>query len=432
MALFQEEVLRANMEEQQNREAELYCTEIISNYEEFVNPAMAKLFRFMGLGTVEERASGVHIWDVRGREYLDCLGGYGVFNVGHSHPKIISEVKKQLERMPLSSKVLFSAPQGRLAAKLAQITPGDLKYSFFCNSGAEAVEGALKLARLATGRNKIVSTTNGFHGKTLGALSATGRDVFRQPCEPLLPGFSHVPFGDSAAVERLCDEHTAAVIVEPIQGEGGIVLPPAGYLAELKEICHQQGALLILDEVQTGMGRTGKMFACEHEKVVPDIMVLAKALGGGVMPIGAIVARPKVWEVLITNPFLHTSTFGGNPMACTAALAAIDVVAEEKLVEGAALKGEYFLNKLKQLQQRFPDVIKEARGRGLLLGLELTEEGLGGFVMAEMFDAGILVAYTLNNPRVIRLEPPLPISLEQIDRVVAALEGAAAKARESM
>lgn len=429
MALFREEELNENTV---NTEAENYCAEIIGYYEENVNPAMAKLFRFMGLGTVEVRGSGVHIYDAQGREYLDCLGGYGVFNVGHSHPRVISAVKQQLDKMPLSSKVLFSAPQGRLAAKLAEITPGDLQYSFFCNSGAEAVEGSLKLARLATGRAKIIATTNAFHGKTLGALSATGRDVFRQPCEPLMPGFTHVPFGDSAEVDRVCDEQTAAVIVEPIQGEGGIVLPPEGYLAEVKEICRSRGALLILDEVQTGMGRTGKLFACEHDRVVPDIMALAKALGGGVMPIGAIVARPEVWEVLVTHPFLHTSTFGGNPLACTAALAGIDVLREEKLVEGAAGKGEYFLEQLRQLQRRFPDIIREVRGRGLLIGLELTQEGLGGFVMAEMFDAGILVAYTLNNPKVIRLEPPLTISEGQIDQVVRALEGAMAKARESI
>lgn len=429
MALFREEELRENWV---NPEAENYCTEITGYYEEYVNPAMAKLFRFMGLGTVEVRGSGVYIYDAHGREYLDCLGGYGVFNLGHCHPGVISAVKQQLEKMPLSSKVLLNAPQGRLAARLAEITPGDLKYSFFCNSGAEAVEGSLKLARLATGRSQIIATTNGFHGKTLGALSATGRDIFRQPCEPLMPGFTHVPFGDSAAVERVCDENTAAVIVEPIQGEGGIVTPPEGYLAELKEICRSKGALLILDEVQTGMGRTGKMFACEHDRVVPDIMALAKALGGGVMPIGAIVARAEVWEVLITHPFLHTSTFGGNPLACSAALAAIDALYGEKLIEGSARKGEYFLKQLEELQRRFPDVIREVRGRGLLIGLELTQEGLGGFVMAEMFDAGILVAYTLNNPKVIRLEPPLIISEEQIDRVIGALEGAAAKARESI
>jgi putrescine aminotransferase len=423
---------RAALVGEDKREADIYSGVIIGNYEEFVNPAMAKLFRFMGLSSVESQASGVHIWDVHGRKYLDCLAGYGVFNVGHCHPKVIGAVQKQLAKMPLSSKVLFSAPQGRLAAKLAEITPGDLQYSFFCNSGAEAVEGALKVARLATGRSNIIATTNGFHGKTLGALSATGRDVFRRPCEPLLPGFTHVPFGDVAAVELVCNESTAGVLVEPIQGEGGIVVPTEGYLTKLKAICQKQGALLILDEVQTGLGRTGKMFACEHEEVVPDILVLAKALGGGVMPIGAFVARPEVWEVLITNPFLHTSTFGGNPLACSAALATIDVVVDEKLAHAAAHKGVYFLQQLKQLQTRFPDVLKEARGRGLLLGLELTEEGLGGFVMAEMFDAGILVAYTLNNPKVIRLEPPLIISIEQIDQVVGALSGAFAKARESL
>ncbi len=426
MVLFSEEALR---EPYSNTHKDRYCEEIIADYEQYVNPALAKLFRFMGLGTVEERGSGVNIYDIYGREYLDCLGGYGVFNLGHSHPKIVAAVKAQLDKMPLSSKVLFSAPQGRLAAELAKITPGDLQYSFFCNSGAEAVEGALKLARLATGRSKIIATVNAFHGKTLGALSATGREIFRQPCEPLLPGFTHVAFGDADAITELCDQDTAAVILEPIQGEGGIVVPPEGYLAEVREICNAKGCLLIVDEVQTGMGRTGRLFACEEAQIVPDILVLAKGLGGGVMPIGAIVARPPVWEVLINNPFLHTSTFGGNPLACAAALATLEVLRTEQLAERTARNGQYFLEHLTVLQQSFPDIIREVRGRGLLIGLELMEEGLGGFVMAEMFAAGILVAYTLNNPKVIRIEPPLIIRKQEIDRVLAVLEKALVKIR---
>ncbi len=409
---------------------EALVEDTIHKYEEYVNPSVARLFRFMGLGTVEWEGQGTVIRDVQGKEYLDCLGGYGVFNVGHGHPRIVEAVRQQLERMPLGAKVFFSRPMAQLAQLLAEITPGDLRYSFFCNSGTEAVEGALKLARLHTGRGKIIAARNSFHGKTLGALSATGRDIFRQPCEPLLPGFVHVPFGDAEAVEKVMDYNTAAVIVEPIQGEGGIIIPPVDYLGRLREICDGHGALLIFDEVQTGIGRTGKMFAADHYGVVPDIMTLAKALGGGVMPLGALIARPQVWDVFETSPFLHTSTFGGNPLACTAGVATIQVVIEENLAEKAHLHGQYFLQKLKALESKYPNVVTEARGIGLLMGLELTREGMGGLVMAELIDAGIIAAYTLNNPKVIRLEPPLIITLSEIDRVVAVLDKALAKADE--
>lgn len=405
---------------------------IIRDCENHVNPGLTRLMRFIGLGSVEEHSQGCYVYDSEGRSFLDCLGGYGVFNLGHCHPRVVAEVKRQLEIMPLSSKVLFSAPQALLAAKLAQISPGNLKYSFFCNSGAEGVEGALKLARLSTGRKKIIATENAFHGKTLGALSATGRPVFREPCQPLLPEFYHVPYGDAGAVASLCDEETAAVIVEPVQGEGGIIVPPPGYLRELRAICDNRGALLILDEVQTGMGRTGKMFACEHEGVNPDILVLAKALGGGVMPIGAIMGTVEVWRAFEDNPFIHTSTFGGNPLACTAGLATIQVLEDDLLVDGARVRGEYLLQGLQNLQEKYPEIVRQVRGLGLMIGIEMTDEGWGGFVMSELFQQGILVAYALNNPKVIRLEPPLIITKEQIDQLVRAMSRAVEKAAKTM
>ncbi|HMM21393.1 MAG TPA: aminotransferase class III-fold pyridoxal phosphate-dependent enzyme [Selenomonadales bacterium] len=395
-------------------------SETIDKYEQFVNPAVAKLFRFMGLATVEWEAQGSVIRDIDGKEYIDCLGGYGVFSLGHRHPKVVEAVKGQLDRMPMSSKVLFDKPMADLAALLAEITPGDLQYSFIGNSGTEAVEGALKLARIHTGRSKVVAALNSFHGKTLGALSATGRDLFRDPFRPLLTGFSHVPFGDAAALEQAVDADTAAVILEPIQGEGGIIVPPDDYLPKAREICDRHGALLICDEVQTGLGRTGKMFAVDHYQVVPDIMATAKALGGGVMPIGAFTARPHIWEKYVTAPFLHTSTFGGNPLACAAAAAAIGVIREEGLAEKAANTGAYFTGRLKVLAQDYPEVIREVRGRGLMIGVELQKEGIGGFLMSELINRSVLVAYTLNNPKVIRIEPPLSISQTQVDTVLEA------------
>jgi putrescine aminotransferase len=404
--------------------------ETIEKYEQHVNPAMAKLFRYMGLSTVEWEAEGNIIRDIDGKEYIDCLGGYGVFSLGHRHPKVIEAVKNQLDFMPLSSKVLFNKPMADLSALLAEITPGELQYSFIGNSGTEAVEGALKLARIHTGRTKIISTVNSFHGKTLGSLSATGRDLFRDPFKPLLDGFEHVPFNDMHAIKQAMNSEVAAIIVEPIQGEGGIIVPSDDYLPTLRKLCDEYGILLICDEVQTGLGRTGKMFASEHYNVVPDIITTAKALGGGVMPIGAFTAKPAIWEKYITSPFLHTSTFGGNPLACVAAIAAIHVLRDEDLVNKSTVIGEYFLDKLKNLQHTFPDVIKEVRGKGLMIGIELTKEGIGGLLISELVNNGVLAAYTLNNPKVIRMEPPLLITKELVDVVLKVLHDAVEMAHD--
>lgn len=397
---------------------------ILEKYERYINPGMARLLRIMGLASVEDEARGARVRDTDGHTYIDCIGGYGTFSFGHRHPRIVEAVVAQLYRMPLSTKLLLNQPMADLAERLAQLTPGDLQMSFFCNSGAEAVEGALKLARLATGRRKIVSALNAFHGKTLGALSASGKEVYRDPFLPLLDGFVHVPFGDAGLLAQMVDEETAAVILEPIQGEGGIIVPPPGYLQQVREICDEKGALLILDEVQTGLGRTGKRFACEHEGVVPDILCLAKALGGGVMPIGAFVARPHLYKQYELAPLLHTSTFGGNPLACAAASAALDVLVEERLDEQAALKGEYLITKLLDLQERYPGTIREVRGRGLMIGLEFASDELGGLILSELIAGGVLTAFTLNNLQVTRIEPPLTIERPELDQLVAVLETA--------
>lgn len=405
-------------------------SQTIEKYEHFINPALAKLFRFMGLSTVEWEAEGSIIKDIDGKEYIDCLGGYGVFSLGHRHPKVVEAVKAQLDRMPLSSKVLFNQPMADLCSLLADITPGDLQYSFIGNSGAEAVEGALKLARIHTKRPKVIATVNSFHGKTFGALSATGRDLFREPFFPLMSGFEHVPFNDIAALEKKIDSDTAAVIIEPIQGEGGIIIPDPSYLSSVRALCDKYSALLICDEVQTGLGRTGKMFAVEHYNVIPDIITTAKALGGGIMPIGAFTAKAHIWEQYISSPFLHTSTFGGNPLACAAAIAAIRVIQDEQLVNLATENGAYFIGKLQNIQQNYPQVIKSVRGKGLMIGIELTKEGIGGFLMSEFINNGVLVAYTLNNPKVIRIEPPLVITHSLIDQVVTIFETAVKSAQD--
>lgn len=401
----------------------------LKKYRDYVNPSLARLLRMMGANRLEWWARGSIIRDEEGERYIDCLGSYGVFNLGHVHPRVVAAVRRQLTKMPLASKVLLNKPLADLAEKLAHITPGDLKYTFVCNSGAEGIEAALKLARLATGRKKLVSCINAFHGKTIGALSVSGRAIYREPFEPLLPECRQVPFGDAAAMASAVDGETAAVVLEPIQGEGGVVIPPRGYLKQVRRICDEKGALLVLDEVQTGIGRTGKMFCCEHEKVTPDLLVLAKALGGGVMPIGAVVGTEGVFKALFPNPLLHTTTFGGNQLACAAALATLEVIEEEGLAERAARLGADFLARLGRMQERFPDVIQEVRGMGLLIGLELTDEALGGVLMPAMLRQGVLVAYTLNNPKVVRFEPPLVIESKELDQVADALENALAEAR---
>ena len=373
-------------------------------------------------GAVEFRDGGVYTYDTHGKRYLDCLGGYGIFNVGHRHPKVIAAVKAQLDQVCLHSQDLLNPWAGHLASQLAAIAPGDIQYAFFCNSGTEAVEGALKLARLYTGKSEIISTKNAYHGVSMGALSATGRDCFRKPFEPLLNGFTHVPFGDIKALEKAITKNTAAVILEPIQGEGGINVPAEGYLRKVRQLTKKKGVLLILDEVQTGLGRTGRMFACDHEGVVPDIICLAKALGGGVMPIGAFMASAKVWKVLEPNPSIHNSTFGGNPLACTAASATIEVLMEEHLPARAAVMGNHFMRRLQELKKKYPKHITEARGRGLLIGLEFTSQALRVDVQTELFHRGVLVAATMNSNRTIRIEPPLIITESQINFMIDTLE----------
>lgn len=402
-------------------------TQTLKRYEQYVNPALVRIFHLMGLTAVESHSDGMYIFDQNGQAYLDCLGGYGVFGLGHSHPEVLQAVKDQLNRMALSGKILLNDKMAELCELLAMIMPG-MQYSFVVNSGTEAVEGALKLARIYTGKTKIIAMNNAFHGKTFGALSATGRDLFRQPFEPLVPGFYHVEFDDISALEKLIDKDTAAVIIEPVQGEGGIIVPQAGYLKAVQELCKENKALLICDEVQTGFGRTGKMFAVEYDGIMPDIMITAKALGGGIMPIGAFSARAEVWEPYLKYPFIHTSTFGGNPLACAAGVVAIKVLQRDYEKFSVAKKGEIFIEGLRLLQAQYPQLIQAVRGRGLMIGIALTTEAIGAFLMAACIDEHILIAYTLNNPRVIRLEPPFLISEIEIKRVLAVFSRSLARA----
>ncbi len=406
--------------------------ETVDAFREHVNPGFLEYRKAGAKGTldaaVEWSDSGNVFTDVRGREYIDCLGGFGIFNVGHRHPKVVAAVRHQLERQALHSQDLLDPLRAMLAKALALVTPGDLKYSFFCNSGTESVEAAIKLARAYDlSKPTIVVATRGFHGKSFGALSASGKAAFRVPFGAMLPGFKHVPFDDIPALVdvfatyRSTGDDVGAVLLEPIQGEGGVNIPHDDYLPAVRRLCDEYGALLILDEVQTGMGRTGTMFACEHWDVVPDILCLAKALGGGVMPIGACVANERVFSRLFENPFLHTTTFGGNPLACAAALATIDVLLEERLPERAAEMGAYMLEGLRAAVRGHEDLVTDVRGKGLLIALEFVSDEAGFAASKYLFDRGVLVAGTLVNARTIRVEPPLTIERAQADKVFAIL-----------
>jgi len=411
---------------------EAFVEDTLRKYAEFVNPGLVRLYRFAGVETVEWEAEGVVVRDVHGREYLDFSGGPAVFALGHRHPRVVRAVVEQIQRMPMSVRAMPRRPEAELAALLAEVTPGDLRYSFFCNSGAEAVEGALKLARLVTGRPGFVATEGAFHGKTFGALSATGRDKYRKPFEPLVPGFRHVPYGDADALAEAVDASVAAVVVEPIQGEGGVRLPPDDYLPRVREICDRAGALLIVDEVQTGLGRTGRMFASEHWGVVPDVLTVAKALGGGVMPIGAFVARPHLWQAFSQDPYLHSSTFGGNPAACAAGVATLQVLLEERLPDRAAQMGELLISSLRDVAGRHPRWVRDVRGKGLLVGVEFADPDVALLASAEAMARGVIFFFSLNRPEVVRLAPPLIVEPAHVEAACRALEGALEAVTETL
>ncbi len=370
---------------------------------------------------VEWSGEGSVIRNIYGEEYIDCLGGYGIFSLGHRHPEVVRAVKDQLDRMPLHSQYLVNPITAEAGRRLAEVAPGSLKRTFFCNSGTEAVEGALKLARLHTRRQRFISAENSFHGKSMGSLSVTGRPVFREPFQPLLSEVTFVPYGDAAAIERAIGRDTAAVILEPVQGEGGVIVPPDEYWPRVRTICSKHGVLLIADEVQTGLGRTGALFGVNHWGVVPDILCLAKALSGGVIPCGSFTTTDEIFSAFHANPMWHSSTFGNNPLAATAASMAIEITVRDRLPERAARLGEALLRRLEALRAKHPKLILEVRGKGLLIGLEMRDEALGAALAEKLYARRVLVAYALNRPRVIRIEPPLNIPEQLLDRLVEAL-----------
>jgi putrescine aminotransferase len=409
-------------------EAEWLVETTVSNFAKYYNSGFIEYRKSVAeagdFAAVEWMGHGATFRDVLGREYIDCLGGFGLFNLGWAHPKVVGAVQAQLEKSPLPTQELLDPLRGMLAHLLAEITPGDIQYSFFVSSGTEAVEGAMKLAKLYTRKSGFIAAVRGFHGKTTGSLALTGKAIFRRPALPLHNNIYHVPYGDADAVEqqlriaREVGNDIAAVVMEPVQGEAGAIVPPNDFWPRLRQLCDEYEVLLIADEVQTGMGRTGKLWGVEHWDVVPDIITSAKALGGGVMPIGAFMSTPKIWSVMNSNPFIHTTTTGGNPLACAAAIAAVNVTLEEDMAGQAAEKGEYFMRQLQDIAERHSDIYTDITGKGLLIGQHFVNDDIGYAVASGLFKRGVLISGTLNNACVLRIEPPLVITRAEIDTIL--------------
>ena len=356
------------------------------------------------------RGQGASLFDENDTEYLDCTSGHGVANLGHAHPKVAAAIAEQASTLITLFESYPNNKRAALMQKMASLVPG-LERVFFCNSGTEAVEAALKFARISTGRTKIVAAMRAFHGRTFGSLSATFNKKYRQGFEPLVPGFSHIPYNKVEALEEAVTDETAAVILEVIQGEGGVYPADVDYVQAARRICDEKGALLIIDEIQSGFGRTGMMFAVQHFNVTPDLLCCAKSLAGGV-PMGAVLIGEKVENL---TPGTHATTFGGNPLSCAAGLAALTAIEEEGLLRQAAEKGAYLIDKLRQIDS---PLIREVRGMGLMVGIELKQK-VAPYLKA-LQDHNILALNA--GMTVLRLLPPLVISYDQIDRLVNALE----------
>lgn len=353
------------------------------------------------------RGEGARVWSLDGQQFIDCVGGHGVANVGHANPAVIRAITEQAGRLMLCPNGFYNDQRARLLAELVRIAPPGLERVFLCNSGSEAVEAAIKFARLSTRRTKIIAAMRGFHGRTCGALSATWNKAYREPFEPLLPGFEFVPYNRLDRMAQAIDDETAAVLLEVVQGEGGVIPGDGDYLRGVQALCQERRALFIVDEVQTGFGRTGRMFASQHHNLQPDLMCLSKGIAGG-FPMGAVLIGPRIGKLPIKS---HGSTFGGNPLACAAALATIRYLETENLPEKAAQMGARLLTGLRSLHS---PLVREVRGLGLMVGLELKMPA--GPYLAALAERGVLALSAGAN--VIRFLPPLVISAEEIDMVL--------------
>lgn len=379
------------------------------------------------LDLIEVERSGVTFIDaVTGKRFLDCFSSAGSFNVGRHNPDVLTALDEALGTLDMGRFNLVSPQKVALAQKLVAIAPGDLNRVFFAAGGGDAVDGAIKLARGATGRSRIISTFKAYHGHTGFSLSANGKEHYRNYCEPLIPEFDFVPFNDFDAVEKLASEKTAAIILEPIQGEAGIFVADDEYLRALRELCDRLGILLIFDEIQTGWGRTGKLFACEHSGVVPDILCVAKSISGGLFPNAAVLYRDtqQLTRFVETVYDFHPTTTGGSDLGCATSLAVIDFIEKNRLWENAQRMGEKLRNALLQIKEENPKIIKEVRGRGLMIGIEYLHEFMGPMMSDALAKQGVFAAYSGNAPQVMRFMLPIVVTEEEMDLAIRSIRNA--------
>jgi len=413
-------------EEEQN----VFISEVRNNFDNHINPGFLEYRKSAGGDqmAMEWMSQGDTFTDLHGKEYIDCLGGFGAFNCGHRHPKIVETVKNQLDKQPLSSAELVDANRSLLARVLADVTPGDLQYTFFTSSGTESIECALKMATLATGRHYYVAFKADFHGKTMGALSLTSKEHYRGPFLPLMQGARFAPFGDIEYLRKMIDvldyigELPAAIVFEPIQGEGGVNIAPDDFVKGIREICDQYDIMMVADEVQAGMGRTGYLFAVDYYGVAPDILCLGKSISGSVVPLSATVCTERAFRGMFPDPLLHSTTTGGNPLATSAGLAAFNVILGEDLCGRAQKSGAMFMEGLEKLQKKYPKLLTTYRGRGLMIAMEFCDGDMGYEVVFEAFNRRILLSGSLINAKTIRIEPPLNITEEHIKEALEVLD----------
>jgi putrescine aminotransferase len=397
------------------------------SYGRLINPAYPSFLNKLGLNNVAVKAEGATITDSQGNTYIDCVGGYGLFNLGHNNPDIIESLTEQLKEQQLLTRPLISEVQVRLAECIEKITPGELSCSFILNSGSEAIDCAIKLVRLHKGKKTIITAQKSFHGHTFGALTASGIPSFKRAFQPLLPGFISVPFGDIEALKQSITAGTGAVLIEPIQHEAGVLLPTDGYLKKVRELCDENDLILILDEIKTGFGKTGRMFACEHYEVVPDIIVLGKSLGGGLIPAGAVVAKSHLWKRFGLSFSMSASSYAGNVLACRAGLSTIRYIREGNLLADCVEKGKMLLRSLRDCVSEYPDILQSVEGLGLLIGIETNSGKIALELAKEMIRQGIIMVPAFGNSAVLMVEPPLVISLQQIRAVVDSFAAACVK-----
>ena len=394
---------------------------IIEEFKNYVSPSKVAVYKEMGIELVPGRREGSYIWDKEGQRYIDCRTAGGVFNLGHRPSRVIAALREAMETLDIGDHILMSEYRAALAKRLAELMPGDIRYTFFGASGGEAVDLAIKLARGYTQRPKIISAERAYHGHTGFALAAGSRK-FQAPFGPLMPGFLNVPFGDIETLDLAMDDEVAAVIFETIPVPGGVLIPPHDYFPQVRELCDRRGALLILDEVQAGLGRTGRLWGIEEYHVVPDIMVLGKGLSGAIYPITATCYREKLESFFEPDPFIHLSSFGGAELGCVAAMAMLDQITEPEFLEHVQEMGNHFQEGLALLREKRPQILIEVRQRGLLIGLQMVDGNCGPMLTRALGQNGVLAIFAGLDPSVTIIMPPLVVTEEEVDLILEALE----------